>query len=294
MQAGELAMFATSASLGGGVIAGSVETNSGTFAWRMSGSTIERLPELPGGAIIGKGNAISHDGSVIVGSSDRTLGHQAVRWDNGTISALPDLPGGRVFGAAEGVSGNGHVAVGSGTPASQFRVACRWVGSTVESLGILTGATATDSFASDANFDGTVVVGGSSAPSSLMQAFMWQDGEMVGLGYLQNENSVATAITSDASLIVGWTFGSHQEEVFIWDAQRGMRDLATVLSQDYGLNFQGLRLTEVTGISDDGTVIVGNGITSGGNSRGWIAVIPAPGALALLGLGGLAIARRRR
>lgn len=127
-----------------------------------------------------------------------------------------------------------------------------------------------------------------------MQAFMWQDGEMVGLGYLQNENSVATAITSDASLIVGWTFGSHQEEVFIWDAQRGMRDLATVLSQDYGLNFQGLRLTEVTGISDDGTVIVGNGITSGGNSRGWIAVIPAPGALALLGLGGLAIARRRR
>jgi len=73
-----------------------------------------------------------------------------------------------------------------------------------------------------------------------------------------------------------------------------MRELQEVFANVYGLDLRGWRLEQATGISEDGSVIVGFGINPSGNTEAWIAVIPEPTAGTLLagGLVGLALARR--
>jgi hypothetical protein len=56
--------------------------------------------------------------------------------------------------------------------------------------------------------------------------------------------------------------------------------------------FEGWTLAEANGISADGSTIVGYGIHNG-LQEGFVAVVPAPGALALAPLG-LCLAHRRR
>ncbi len=60
---------------------------------------------------------------------------------------------------------------------------------------------------------------------------------------------------------------------FLWDEARGMRDLADVLQLDYGLDLSGWTLNEATGISDDGSTIIGNGRNPAGQSEAWRAVL---------------------
>ena len=75
-----------------------------------------------------------------------------------------------------------------------------------------------------------------------------------------------------------------------------MRDLADVLTHDYGLNLSGWTLNDATGVSADGTTIVGDGTDPNGNTAAWIATIPEPttGLLVQAGVLGLAGARRKR
>ena len=51
-----------------------------------------------------------------------------------------------------------------------------------------------------------------------------------------------------------------------------MRNLKTVLENDYGLDLTGWTLTEARGINADGTVIVGYGISTNG-TEAWMATI---------------------
>jgi hypothetical protein len=60
-----------------------------------------------------------------------------------------------------------------------------------------------------------------------------------------------------------------------------------------GINLTGWQLGTTTGISYDGMTLVGVG-TYNGNDRGWVVTLPSPGASAVLGLGSLMTARRRK
>jgi len=73
---------------------------------------------------------------------------------------------------------------------------------------------------------------------------------------------------------------------FIWDPTNGMRDL-TQLLKGSGVDLSGWSLIAATGVSADGTAIVGSGTDPSGNNEAWLAIlpIPEPGTLLLLGSG---------
>ncbi len=82
-----------------------------------------------------------------------------------------------------------------------------------------------------------------------------------------------------------------------------MRSLEDVLETEYGLNLLGWELRSVEGVSDDGTTLVGYGISPDGHSEAWLArmttPVPAPSsAVGMTGLFAMGIAaswwRRRR
>jgi uncharacterized membrane protein len=154
-------------------------------------------------------------------------------------------------------------------------------------LGFLSGTSSSKALA--VNVDGSVIVGRSGN-----LAFRWTaTGGMQALGSIWSGAYEANAVSADGSLVVGWHGSSYT--AMIWDAAGEAMMLSQYLS-DRGVDLSGWSaLYNAYGMSGDGRFIVGWGSYQGQN-RAFIAdigVIPAPGALALLGLAGLARSRRR-
>jgi hypothetical protein len=78
------------------------------------------------------------------------------------------------------------------------------------------------------------------------------------------------------------------------DSQNGIRDLNDLLTTEFGLDLAGWELTGATDISHDGKVIVGYGINPAGDGEAWVAVIPEPAHIGLLGMGLILGLRRKR
>ena len=65
---------------------------------------------------------------------------------------------------------------------------------------------------------------------------------------------------------------------FVWDQAHGMRNLQSILVNDFGLDLTGWKLATATGVSGDGKQIVGFGTDPQGNHEAWIADLSAPAA----------------
>lgn len=269
------------------------------FRWTSEGGMVG-LGYLPGATKSGA-SAISANGAVVVGYSSVSYTQgEAFRWTiSGGMVGLGDLPGGLTFSQAFGVSSDGSVIVGYGTSASGIE-AFRWTsGSGMVGLGDLAGGT----FESNANAvsaDGSVAVGYGYSASG-QEAFRWTSGGgMVGLGDLAGGafKSNAMAVSADGSIVVGTSssaLNSYYGEAFIWTESGGMQSLKDVLvslgADLTAWNSTTWKLTAATGISADGKTIVGYGF-NGSSPEAWIATIPEPATLLLLGLGGLLIRRK--
>ena len=253
------------------------------------------LGNLAGGIFLSNAQDVSSDGSVVVGSSSSASSTEAFRWtQSGGMVGLGDLPGGIFYSIARDVSSDGSVVVGLGYSGLGWE-AFRWTQSSgMVGLGDLPGG----SFYSNAwgvSSDGSVVVGASNAS----EAFRWtQSSGMVGLGDLPGGSfySAAQDVSSDGSVVVGYGSTSLGNEAFIWDATNGMRNLRTVLVNDFGLDLTGWTLKQALGISDDGSTIVGYGTNTGGQTEAWVAdlsttaePIPEPSTIFLFSIGGLGI-----
>jgi len=163
-----------------------------------------------------------------------------------------------------------------------------------------------ESNANGVSADGSVVVGYSAAmvgmASEEREAFRWTEGGgMHGLGDLPGGGlytySGARAVSADGSIVVGYGDSDVGWEAVVWDATHGMRTVQEVLDL-WGVDIGSWQLEKATGVSADGTVVVGYGTNPEGNEEAWRAVIPEPSAFALAALGllgvqGLAFGRRR-
>jgi hypothetical protein len=70
-----------------------------------------------------------------------------------------------------------------------------------------------------------------------------------------------------------WPNCWEDERAFVWTQSRGMFNLRDELVA-LGLDLTGWTLTAATGVSDDGTVIVGRGINPSGDPEAWRAEVP--------------------
>lgn len=255
------------------------------LAWVTPGGPTQ-FTDIPAGWTIAMD--VSADGGTIAGHGLTSDGYRVFRRTGPTNAEILQRLPGTVNAYASKISFDGSTIVGSSGPH-----AARWSGSDLTDLGTLPGASA--SYARSVNADGSVVIGDSGSSSFSTRAFRWTETEgMTNLGTLPGwENSIATGIDSSGSIVVGTAYGSSFStgRGFIWANGTGMVDLNTFLT-DLGANLSGWTLTHSFALSADGRVITGYGIHDG-IGEPWIATIPAPSSLMVLGVS-LSLLRRRR
>lgn len=274
--AGKNGTVANAASYDGSTIVGTMSSAAGTEAFRYRNGVMSSLGDLPGGHLRSSGNSCSADGNVVVGTGWGFTGPLAYRWSGGVMTSLGDLPGGGIFSNGNFCSQTGSTAVGLGF-SNNGPEACAWQG-TPFGLGDLAGG-AFNSVAYGCSADGTVIVGvGTSANGS--EAFRYQGGVMVGLGDLAGGafSSTANAVSGNGRIIVGSATNATGPVAFVWDAENGMRDLNWVLAAN-GVNLNGWKIREATGISHDGRVIVGTAMGPDGHIEAYTANVPVPGGV---------------
>jgi len=276
----------------GSTVVGNSGSPDQVFRWTAS-SGMAGLGYLPTGGS-STANAVNADGSVVVGAGATTVngvGAQlAYRWTSSTgMVALGALPG-MYESIANGVSANGAVVVGSSdctnaTSCLSSPQAFRWTAAHgMVGLGFLPGQTSSTASAISAN--GNVVIGNSGG-----EAVSWIGGAISDLGTFS-----ANAVNADGSVIVGTT----GLEADIWTEANGLKSVQNLLVAD-GVNLTGWELIAATGVSADGSVIVGFGTDPQGLRESWlaqlpIAAVPEPStwAMMLIGFAGIGFISYRR
>lgn len=255
----------------------------GSFRWTQASGMVPLTAEQGSNNV----EAISNDGAVIVGDNIST--GIAFRWTSSDgFVELGDLPGGPVRSQANGVSADGSVVVGGSTVSDRFIFeAFRWTAADgmvglgdIPSMGI-------GSIANAVSDDGSVVVGAGNLTLGAREAFRWTAATgMVGLGDLPGGgfDSEALAVSADGAVIVGtghnWdSTGNNTADAFIWTQGGGMQRLFDVLVAQGVGELDGWKLLDATGVSADGTAIVGMAEDSNRVRSAYlahIAIVPIP------------------
>lgn len=126
--------------------------------------------------------------------------------------------------------------------------------------------------------DGSVIIG-----ASERQGWRWT--EPTGSG----QSRIASRIRRAVNLEPYWTLSRWRtdrritraanrpdEVAIIWDQLHGVRNLQRVLEVEYGLALAGWTLKSASTVSDDGMVIVGNGLNPFGQTEAWLINLSIP------------------
>jgi uncharacterized membrane protein len=213
---------------------------------------------------------VTDDGALIVGGTREdfpwVIPDEAFAYTDalGAVG-LGKLAGGS-YSQADAVSADGSVIVGHGD-ANGHVSAWRWsLGTGMQLLAGLT--TIESSEAAAVSADGTWVVGYAGDT-----AYRWSvAGGVEDLGALPGTLFIrARDVSANGGLVVGVCTLAGGDVAFVWDAMHGMRALADVLTDDFGLDLTGWDLLAATAISDDGETLAGHGINPGGELEAWVA-----------------------
>lgn len=236
-----------------------------------SAATFQGLGVLDGGDYrYSKAWDVSANGSIIVGESRSANGLEAFRWTQAAgMEGLGSLGGAPFLSVAAGVSANGLVVVGvSRSPSSGDRgEAFRWTAAAgMVPLGDLPGGEYA-SVATGVSYDGSFVAGSSTSDLSPYwgEAFLWNESTgLVGLGVLPGSEIPVTApsrLSGNGMVLVGWASTANGREAFRWTGSDGLVPMGDLP----GGNFDSF----ATGVSFDGSVIVGSGLNPGPTSFRW-------------------------
>ena len=262
---------ATAVSADGRVITGaSVVDEAGreaAFRWTRE-SGMQPIGDLDGGARLSRGAAISPDGSAITGTSHSQAGKEAFLWSAEIgMLGLGDLPNGIFSSEGASVAADGRFVTGTSQSILGVRTApraFRWTRDAgMVDVGLPKGARTARAF--DLSDDGATIVGQVTGEEGPL-AHVWQvipvddetpnavdAGAFTGqsLGDLPGGRveSVATAISGDASFIVGTAHGRRGPEAFRWSRNTGLQGLG-VLPGD-------ARESGAEDVSEDGSRVVG-------------------------------------
>lgn len=293
--------------------------NAHGFRWTASGGT-DYFPDRLG-LVDGRAYAVSADGGLVAGGD-----FQAYRSDGATIQLLGRANHWQ-YSTARAVSSDGSVIAGtlSDTIAARGQAFVWTRASGMVAIGS-EGGPLTQVFA--ISRDGTTVLGSQGASGftwTSASGFQYLERRGPGSNVATAINSAQTTIVglSGNSLPARWVLGQLTElplptnyiagaalclsangeiiggttipttgpdNAFIWSLSTG-----SMLANDYltsrGVPLpRGWRCDQVNGISDDGRIFAGRAFEIGapGNSRGFIATVPAPTSVSVLTLGLLA------
>ena len=245
--------------------------------WTEGAGWIETMPPVPpdGGLLdqsYGSAWDISRDGSTVVGLYWRPgqpggVAH-ASAWT--ATGGLVDLGSSGNQSRATGANGDGSVVVGfDENPVTGERRPAVWVDGVLRVLGPPDGL----GEAQAVTPDGSVVVGRQyHAPSRIHAAAMWRwNGKNWGdtefLGWLPGTLAtvgqvVANGVSADGHLIVGWnSFAGDPWNTtgFVWTPEDGMVSVTDFLAGHGIAPDPGFDIRSLTGVTPDGTVILGDG-----------------------------------
>jgi len=218
---------------------------------------------------------VSGDGKVVVGTC-LTIGNSAFRWTEvtGMVSLGQFGTGSNRTSNALAISNDASTIVGMGHPVLTGALLWNSVGEAFV-LGLLPGDIS--AAATAVSRDGSTVVGYSTQSSSHPRAFRWTP--QTGMAAIASTTDsltdvIASSVSGDGQVIVGWGNTPNGESALIWDESHGMRRLEDMLKADYQTKIAGWVLARATAISDDGRSIAGMGVNPGGNTEGWILRLP--------------------
>jgi uncharacterized membrane protein len=294
--------IAYAASADGRFIVGRCMAGGGNRAVLWDGGIPHELPRLPGIPFDGTtARSVSANGSVAVGTSfmDGTR-YDAIRWQDRVPTRLPGVAG-YSYHDATGVSADGSTVVGHSFVDTFNPMyggsAWIWSGSTTTLLELPVEATGvwTDGISAD----GSTVYGqinvGSPQGSERFKATAWRNGSPHVLDQpVGARNTWAMSSTPDGATIIGEVeTGVFQGFACTWEEGSGIGNL-NLIAASLGLDLNGWTMRRATGISADGTVIVGQATKPGMPTASWILVIPSPTTATVLVLGGAAVGCRTR
>lgn len=249
---------------------------------------------------------ISGDGNSVVGlywrSQPGGLAH-AMKWTSPTGAA--DLGSGGESSRANGANYDGSVVVGwDEEPTARNWQAAVWVN------GVRAILTTNDAFCSAEAVtpNGTTIVGNSyDTVSGVPDAAIWrwngtgwdeqQLGVLPGTDPIFGGNSVASDVSGDGSIVVGWNqFDFFGGTGFIWTQDLGLMSATDWLTASGVALDPDFAVANLTGVSQDGSTVVGYGYdVNSGEYSSFIVTVPEPAsALAALALCGAGIFSRRR
>jgi uncharacterized membrane protein len=281
--AGPIPLFPTSQTLfgsasdvsrDGSVIVGTNVLSPNAFRWSAS----DGITPIMGPLSFIEARGVSGDGEVVVGSyAPLSTERQAYRWTASTgVIGIGYLPGGS-FSIAEAANADGTVIVGQSS-SGFYTEPFRWTSSGGMAPLQLVDGTQINGYANDVTADGSVVVGYGYFTNPYSDSFRWSEaGGLVKLDPPPGSlGSFASGVSNNGAIIVGSYETATGIAPFVWTAAQGMRDLQSLLVNDYGLDLSGWKLTFGSGISSDGSVLVGWGIDPQGKQQGWRVELPIP------------------
>jgi probable HAF family extracellular repeat protein len=264
--------------------------------WDITGTDpLEDLGELLTGKIESEARAASGDGSVVVGDSriedpnkPGKDAKEAFIWEDGVMTGLGFLEPGidKVESVATAVSEDGLVVAGrskvTDPNAKSVKQAFIWEADVMTGLGFLADdGIKYESEALGISGDGYVVVGKAEnthpndATKSVKEAFIWEGGVMTGLGFLQDDTSKveseATAASYDGTTVVGNSRVDDPndpnkrsvKQAFIWEAD-------VMMGLGFLADATGPFESKATGVSADGSVVVGESKNTAGTKEAFI------------------------